>query len=84
MIQPMLHICTCGRQASQRHHKFPQHKHNREKYGSLIDKRFNIEMMCPQCHSSHANIEKLWDEKKFLIELNKYVKELEIKSRSFQ
>ena len=70
-------ICSCGLPASQRHHKFPQHKANREKYGKLLDKKFNIKMMCPNCHSSHANIDALWDEEDFIKALTKYVDELE-------
>jgi len=77
MIQPMVRMCKCGRAASQRHHKFPQHKAHRELYGKLLDKPFNIEWMCANCHSSHSNIDPLWDEEDFLKALIKYVDELE-------
>ena len=70
-------MCTCGKLAGHRHHQFPQHKAHREKYGSLLDCDFNIEYMCPDCHSSHAKIDSLWDEERFLKELQSYVKNLE-------
>lgn len=70
----VLSICRCGRQAAHRHHKFPQHKHNREKYGDLLDLDFNIEMMCENCHSSHANIEKVDTEQMFLDNLKRHIK----------
>lgn len=72
-----VYICRCGNPATQRHHLFAQHKHHRKKYGKLLDKEFNIEMMCPACHSSHANIDELWDEDDFIEALKDYVDELE-------
>ena len=63
-------VCPkCGRMASHRHHKFPQTKENRRKYGKLIDAEFNIEYFCADCHSSHAKLGDgdTWDELEFLI-----------------
>lgn len=77
-------LCNCGRPAGQRHHKFPQHKHHRKKYGSLLDLDFNIEHMCAGCHSSHANIDKIWSEEEFLKQLTRYVKNLEKKTGVFR
>jgi hypothetical protein len=73
----MIKICKCGKTATQRHHKFPQHKAHRERYGKLIDKEFNIDMMCHYCHSSHAKVDEIWDEERFIKELTRYVDELE-------
>jgi len=80
----IVQICKCGRPASHRHHKFPQHNANRKKYGKLIDKSFNIEMMCPACHTSHASIDQLWDEEQFIKELTYYVEELEEYKKVFK
>ena len=64
-------ICPkCGRLAAHRHHKFPQTKDNRAKYGKLIDADFNSEYYCADCHSSHAQLGSgdTWDEVRFIIE----------------
>lgn len=77
MLTPMMTICRCGRPAHHRHHKFPQHKTHRRKYKKLLDKSFNIEMMCAECHTSHMEIDKLWDEEEFIAALTEYIDELE-------
>jgi hypothetical protein len=46
------------------HHKFPNTKANRKIYGTLLDKRFNIDFLCNGCNGSHADVE-TWDENKF-------------------
>ena len=64
-------VCPkCGRLAAHRHHKFPQTKENRAKYGKLIDEEFNSEYYCSDCHSSHAKLENgdTWDELTFICE----------------
>lgn len=73
------HYCIlCGKVATQKHHRFSQTKWAIEKYGKkLIDDNRNIEWLCPDCHSSHANIPKelIWSEKKFRLAMGLEVKE---------
>ena len=67
----------CGvNTASQRHHKFSQTTRNRINYGYLLNQYPNIQYVCIDCHSSHANPElEHWSEQRFC-------KELGIKPRS--
>lgn len=61
----------CGAKAVHRHHKLSQSKVNINKFGKdLINADFNIEWLCPQCHSSHLNVPKelIWNEKRFIAE----------------
>ena len=48
-------ICR-ERQGVQLHHCFPQTKANRRTYGVLIDKPFNLILVCAECHVSHAEM----------------------------
>ena len=61
----------CGKRAVHKHHKFSQTKWAIDKYRKdLINADFNIVMLCPDCHSSHANVPKnlIWTEQKFINE----------------
>ena len=55
------------RSSSQWHHKFSQTKQNRERYGKLLDERFNLCKSCKECNVSHAHIPAWakWDEYNF-------------------
>lgn len=68
-----LKLCKyCGNPASQNHHKFPQTKRNTKTYGKkLIDIEWNLEPVCPNCHSSHNKIpaDDIWDEHLFRLML---------------
>lgn len=44
------------REATERHHIFPQHKDARKRYGALLDEDFNILPVCSHCHASHREI----------------------------
>jgi 5-methylcytosine-specific restriction endonuclease McrA len=49
-------ICKT-RVATQRHHRFPQHKAHIKCYGKkLIDAAFNIVPVCSECNAGHNNI----------------------------
>jgi hypothetical protein len=56
------------------HHKFPQFKRNRQKYGWLLDLPFNREYVCPNCHVSHGSVGiTRMNEIEFLKELRKWL-----------
>ena len=59
-------ICKINR-ATERHHKFAQHKSRVKHYGKIIDADFNIIMVCNDCHISHNKIPKeyIWNEPEF-------------------
>jgi hypothetical protein len=62
-------ICTlCGNKAVHKHHYYEDSKPNRDKYGKLLQEEFNKIMLCPDCHSSHANVPKYmyWNETLFI------------------
>ena len=84
MKNMIFHMCKCERPADHKHHKFPQWKSNRKKYGSLLDKPFNIEYMCANCHSSHSKVDPLWDEKDFIKALIRYIDDLEAYKEVFK
>lgn len=61
----------CGiREATQRHHRFPQYARYRRRYGKMIDEPFNIIPACGVCNGSHANIPEWakWCEYEFRLE----------------
>ncbi len=55
------------KQATQRHHRFPQKKLHRKIYGKILDQPFNIIFVCADCHTSHAKIDRndIWNEREF-------------------
>jgi len=60
--------CHC-KQATEKHHKFPNIKINRELYGKLLDDDRNIQHLCYGCHHGHCG--KVWhySEREFCIAL---------------
>lgn len=74
------------RQATDRHHRFPQHKANVKHYGrKLIDHPANIIWMCSACHASHADVSGLtWGEAEFRAEMIGRGYELPEPMRSFK
>ena len=63
----------CNNEATDRHHCFPQTKHNVKKYGrKTIDSKQNIRYFCNNCHASHRKIPQylIWNEIEFLQRLH--------------
>ena len=85
----MLRPCgICGeRVATDKHHKFPQHKENVKAYGrKLIDADFNILPACNHCHASHRNVPgwAMWDEMTFRLTAEEYGYKVGPGTKSFQ
>jgi len=59
------------RLATERHHKFSQTKHNRGKYGKLLDHPDNIQYLCYECHHNKS-LDKM-SEREFLEAVNERV-----------
>jgi len=60
--------CECCKTkiALQHHHRLSQNKINRGLYGDLLDDPRNIQLVCPDCHCSHASpLLVIWSEQEF-------------------
>ena len=63
-------MATCKkceiRQATEKHHLFPNTKKNREIYGKeLLDHKNNIQLLCYSCHHGHNGKVDHYSEKHF-------------------
>lgn len=67
--EKILAVCSCclKNRATQRHHKFSQTDTNLKKYGrKLIEDPKNIQLVCADCHASHASPKLIhWNEREF-------------------
>jgi hypothetical protein len=58
--------CDDNKMFLQFHHKFPQTKVNKKLYGDLIHSDVNRQLVCENCHTSHASKGLIhWSEREF-------------------